>query len=88
MEPRLATAGSHCYPIGVKKYRFPVVVERDEDGFYVGTVPALKGCHTQARTLAELDKRLKEAVKLCLEAGERPLKRNDFVGVHQIEVRA
>jgi predicted RNase H-like HicB family nuclease len=88
MEPRLATSESPCYAIGMKKYRFPVVVERDEDGLLVGTVPALKGCHTQARTIAELDKRLKEAVKVCLEAGERPLKQNDFVGVHQIEVSA
>ena len=88
MEPHLATTEDHCYAIGMRKYRFPVVVERDEDGLFVGTVPALKGCHTQARSLAELDKRLKEAVKLCLEAGERPLKQNDFVGVHQIEVSA
>ena len=88
MEPHLATSEGHCYAIGMRKYRFPVVVERDEDGLFVGTVPALKGCHTQARSLAELDKRLKEAVKLCLEAGERPLKQNDFVGVHQIEVSA
>lgn len=88
MEPRLATTEGHCYAIGMRKYRFPVVVERDEDGLFVGTVPALKGCHTQARSLAELDKRLKEAVKLCLEAGERPLKQNDFVGIHQIEVSA
>ena len=88
MEPHLATTEGHCYAIGMRKYRFPVVVERDEDGLFVGTVPALKGCHTQARSLAELDKRLKEAVKLCLEAGERLLKQNDFVGVHQIEVSA
>jgi predicted RNase H-like HicB family nuclease len=88
MEPRLATTGSACYSIGMKKYRFSVLVERDEDGYYVGTVPALKGCHTQSRTLADLDKRLKEAVKLCLEVGERPLRQNDFVGAHQIEVSA
>jgi predicted RNase H-like HicB family nuclease len=63
----------------MRKYSFPVVVERDEDGLYIGTVPALKGCHTQARSLAELDERLKEAVKLCLEVGERPPKQNDFI---------
>ena len=72
----------------MRKYSFPAVVERDEDGLYIGAVPALKGCHTQARSLAELDKRLQEAVKLCFEAGERPLKQNDFIGVHQIEVGA
>jgi hypothetical protein len=36
---------------------FPVLIERDEDGWYIGSVPSLKGCHTQARLPAELDKR-------------------------------
>ena len=58
----------------MRKYRFTALVERDEDGLYVGIVPDLKGCHTQARTLAELEKRLKEAVKLCLEIEKRPFK--------------
>ena len=46
---------------------FDVVIERDEDGYYVGSVPQLPGCHTQARSLPTLMKRLKEAVELCLE---------------------
>jgi len=50
----------------MKKYSFPVLIEQDEDGFYLGVVPDLKGCHTQARSLNELEKRLREAVKLCL----------------------
>jgi predicted RNase H-like HicB family nuclease len=48
---------------------FPVVIEQDEDGWFVATVPSLRGCHTQARTLAELDERIREAVALCV--GER-----------------
>jgi predicted RNase H-like HicB family nuclease len=72
----------------MRKYRFQAIVERDEDGLFVGKVPVLKGCLTQARTLAELDKRLKEAARLCLEAGQRPLKQNGFVGIHQIEISA
>lgn len=87
MEPRLATPEDACYPIGVRKYRFAVLVERDEDGLFVGTVPALKGCHTQARSLSELEERLREAVKVCLAAGERPSRQNAFVGAHQIEIR-
>ena len=47
---------------------FDVIIERDEDGYYVATVPQLRGCHTQARSLRTLMKRLKEAVELCLEA--------------------
>jgi predicted RNase H-like HicB family nuclease len=44
-----------------------VLVERDRDGLYVVTVPQLKGCHTQARSLDELMERIREAAELCLE---------------------
>lgn len=46
--------------------RFAVVTERDEDGFYVATVPALQGCHTQAKNLDTLMKRTREVIELCL----------------------
>jgi len=74
--------------MAMKKYSFPVVIEKDEDGWYVGLVPDLKGCHTQARNLSELDKRLREAIKLCLAAEKKHPVPNTFIGVHQIEVAA
>jgi predicted RNase H-like HicB family nuclease len=46
---------------------FNVVIERDEEGYYVASVPALPGCHTQARSLDELMERIREAITLCLE---------------------
>jgi Uncharacterized conserved protein len=46
---------------------FTVIIERDEEGFFAGTVPSLKGCHTQARSLDEPMERIKEAIQLCLE---------------------
>lgn len=49
------------------KKQFKVVIEQDEDGYFVASVPALPGCHTQAKTLLELNKRVKEAISLCLE---------------------
>ena len=54
-----------------KVYRFPVVIEQDEDGVYMATVPALRGCHTQAHTLAELDERVREAIKLSAKTLRR-----------------
>ena len=48
--------------------RFDVVIERDEEGFYVASVPQLPGCHTQARSLDEVTERTREAIELCLEA--------------------
>ena len=49
--------------------RLDVVVRRDEDGYYVATVPELPGCYTQAKSLDELMSRIKEAIMLCLETG-------------------
>jgi predicted RNase H-like HicB family nuclease len=46
---------------------FSVVIERDEEGCYVASVPALPGCHTQARSLDALMDRVREAIALCLE---------------------
>ena len=44
-----------------------VIVEQDSDGWFVGSVPAIAGCHTQARTRAELRDRVAEAIDLCLD---------------------
>lgn len=51
---------------------FTTLIEQDEDGYYVATVPALKSCYTQARTLEELYPRIREVIELCLEE-EEPL---------------
>lgn len=47
---------------------FDVVVEKDPDGYYVASVPALRGCHTQARSLDKLMERVQEAIALCISA--------------------
>jgi predicted RNase H-like HicB family nuclease len=69
-----------------KTLELTVLIERDEDGYYVGRVPALRSCYTQARTLETLRKRLKEVIELCLEE-EKP-SREKFVALEQIEVKA
>jgi predicted RNase H-like HicB family nuclease len=70
----------------MKKFQFPVIIEQDEDGWLVGLVPDLKGCHTQARTLPQLEKRIREAIQLCLSAEKGRIAQNKFIGVHQMEV--
>jgi len=65
---------------------FSVIIERDAEGYYVGTVPALRGCHSQARPLDELMLRIREAVEVCLEAQGDSLEPLDFVGVQTISV--
>lgn len=52
---------------------FNVVIERDAAGYYVATVPALRGCHTQAKSLDTLMKRVREAIELCIEREGVPL---------------
>ena len=51
---------------------FEIVVERDGENYYVATVPALRGCHTQAKSLNDLTARVREAIELCLEAEGSP----------------
>ena len=65
---------------------FNVVIERDADGWYVGSVPALRGCHTQARSLDRLMVRIREAIELCLEVEGDRLEPLDFVGVQRVSV--
>jgi len=50
-------------------YEFSVVIERDADGYFVASVSALRGCHTQAKSLDVLMKRVEETIELCLSAG-------------------
>jgi len=49
------------------KKKFTVLIEQDEEGYLVATVPALRGCHTQAKSLDTLMKRVREVIALCLE---------------------
>ena len=63
---------------------FSVIIERDAEGFYVATVPEVRGCHTQARSLDELMGRVKEAIEVCLEAEEDTPATLDFIGVQKI----
>lgn len=65
---------------------FSVVIEKDEDGYFVASVPSLRGCHTQAKSLDVLMKRIREAIELCLEV-EEPLV-NEFVGVQRVAITA
>jgi predicted RNase H-like HicB family nuclease len=66
--------------------KFTVLIERDEEGYYVATVPALRGCHTQAKKLDTLMKRVREVIELCLEAENNPTGPLELVGIQQISL--
>ena len=65
---------------------FSVVIERDSEGYYVASVPALRGCHTQAKSLDQVMERIREAAELCLEVQGKDTELLDFVGVQKIVV--
>ena len=65
---------------------FNVVIEKDEDDYYIATVPALPGCHTQAKSLDELRERIKEAIEVYLEVTKSAGAR-EFIGVQVVEVK-
>ena len=69
-----------------RRREFSVVVQRDEDGFYVAKVPELPGCHTQARSLDKLMERIREAIELCLEVEGSTTSKTEFIGVQRVAV--
>ncbi len=71
------------------KQCFIVLIEKDEDGFFIGALPSLKGCYTYGKTFDELKTNLKEAIEVHLEAfglEEKELPATGFTGVQEIEV--
>ncbi|HTW80389.1 MAG TPA: type II toxin-antitoxin system HicB family antitoxin [Terracidiphilus sp.] len=66
--------------------KFTVVIEKDEEGYLVATVPALRGCHTQAKSLDTLMKRTREVISLCLEEEKNPPAALELVGIQQVSV--
>ncbi|HHS96673.1 MAG TPA: type II toxin-antitoxin system HicB family antitoxin [Chloroflexi bacterium] len=69
------------------KREFTVIIEQDEKGYFVATVPELNGCHTQARSLDDLMQRVREVIELCLEVqAEEDVPPARFVGVQRVAV--
>jgi len=66
---------------------FNVIIEKDEEGYFVSEVVGLPGCHTQAKSMDELIERTKEAVTLYLECEKPDIKiESEFIGIQKIEV--
>jgi predicted RNase H-like HicB family nuclease len=65
---------------------FSIMIEQDAEGYYVATVPELRGCHTQAKSLDTLMKRVREAIDLCLEVEKELPSSSQFIGMQRIVV--
>jgi predicted RNase H-like HicB family nuclease len=68
--------------------QFDVVIERDAEGYYIASVPQIRGCHTQARSLDAVTERIREAISLCLEVEGTPREELEFVGIQRVTVAA
>jgi predicted RNase H-like HicB family nuclease len=69
-------------------HQFDVIIEQDAEGYFVASVPALPGCHTQAKSLDVLMERIREAIELCLEVEGPPPETFNFIGVQRVTVAA
>ncbi|MBD2517483.1 type II toxin-antitoxin system HicB family antitoxin [Nostoc sp. FACHB-973] len=67
------------------KREFYVIIERDEDGYYVGEVPYLKACYSQGETIDELMANIKEVIELCLES-ESDETIPEFIGIQKVVI--
>lgn len=77
-----------------EKKQFKVIIERDEDGYFIASVPSLPGCYTQAKNLDDLHDRIKEVISLCLSVAQKNSKYRErikqfsyepsFVGVETV----
>lgn len=65
------------------KYNFPIIIEKDEDGFYIASTPVIQGCYTQGKTYKEALKRIEEAIELHLEARKIKI---DFLSLEKSKV--
>ena len=65
---------------------FNVIIEKDDEGWYVASVPEIQGCHTQGKTISQVLERIKEAIEVCLEADGENIKPMKFVGIQKVEM--
>ena len=78
-----------------KVLQFKVVLEQDEDGIYIASVPELPGCYTQGKSLEEVRERIEEVIELILDSDHKireekiksPKSNPRFFGIEDIEIR-
>ena len=67
---------------------FPILIEQDEDKYYIVSCPSFKGCHSYGETIDEAMDNIKEVIELCLEEEiEEKQIRNKFVGFREMQIQ-
>ena len=76
----------------IKDLQFKVIIEQDENGWYVASVPELEGCYTQGKTVEQVRERIKEVIRLVLETDktavkaklQHPISTPNFLGIEDV----
>ncbi len=68
-----------------KSLHFPIIIEVDEDGYYIVSCPLFKGCHSYGETIDEALENIKEVIEMCLEE-VKVEELNEFVGLRDLEI--
>ena len=69
----------------MKNLHLPIIIEMDEDGYYIVSCPLFKGCHSYGETIDETLKNIREVIDICLEE-TRVKELNKFVGFRELQV--
>ena len=69
----------------MKKLHFPIIIEIDEDGYYIASCPSFKGCHSYGETVDDALKNIREVIEMCLEENNIE-ELNTFVGYRELEL--
>ena len=67
------------------KMHLPIIVEMDEDGYYIVSCPLFKGCHSYGKTIDEALENIKEVIEMCLEE-TKVEELNKFIGFREVEL--
>lgn len=67
------------------KIHLPIIIEVDEDGYYIVSCPQFKGCHSYGKTIDEALENIREVIEMCLE--ETKIEElNKFIGFRELEL--
>jgi predicted RNase H-like HicB family nuclease len=70
-----------------KILHLPILVEQDEDDYYIVSCPVFRGCHSYGKTIDEALENIKEVIDMCIEEEkEKVIEKNRFVGFREIQV--
>ncbi len=78
-------AGDYVEASKMEKLHLPIIIEMDEDGYYIVSCPLFRGCHSYGKTIDEALENIREAIEICLEE-TRVEELNKFVGFRELEI--